>query len=470
MTRLRVIEDLYRHEYIQFFTWNRTRGALWWRKMKFPGIDLKSARAPASSVDSAGWSSSTGISTPYKLFPPQRDSSEFVVCNWDHEFLSPWWCQNFFPHWFSEDKFLMRPTFPNLPNPQSECLLSKLSPRSMHTQERLRVKLFCQTGRALTGPSQKSGDIQWLLQNELLVHWMVLQIVFQKEISHQPGGLGHFADSNSIPWNPPTIFHPILTVAILLKFFLSLFVRLFQRHMSRIHEVLKFDDSMTDFTMLAKLQWIVCIDNFCRVVTARETFANSFPSPVKSFFFARIRLNPLSGKILYHDSVPVIVSRFTSFVEDLVIYRYQVTKLFCSRWSFGLLQGAIVKLVRKQTFQFRSFGKWENSVLPWFWCHFHRTVRIWVLRNVGGCMQFCVLQIICGLLRPHKKISQMVVRISIAISLFILFFVFCGVWWIAPVSWCRIVTSLWCWTWGCTWRVLRWRCRGPNGYQNLTTI
>ena len=49
------------------------------------------------------------------------------------------------------------------------------------------------------------------------------------------------------------------------------------------------------------------------------------------FCFAGIRLNPLSGKILYHDCVSVIVSRFTFFTENSVICCYQVTKLFCSR-------------------------------------------------------------------------------------------------------------------------------------------
>ena len=41
------------------------------------------------------------------------------------------------------------------------------------------------------------------------------------------------------------------------------------------------------------------------------------------------------------------------------------------------------------------------------------------------------------------------------------FFIFVlSLWWIAPVSWCGFVTSLWSWTWRCTRRVLRWRCRG----------
>ena len=50
---------------------------------------------------------------------------------------------------------------------------------------------------------------------------------------------------------------------------------------------------------------------------------------------ARLRLNPLNGKILYHDSVPVIVSGFTLLIEDFVICRYQVTKLLRTKLSFA---------------------------------------------------------------------------------------------------------------------------------------
>ena len=38
---------------------------------------------------------------------------------------------------------------------------------------------------------------------------------------------------------------------------------------------------------------------------------------------------------LVHDSVPVIVSGFTSLIEDFVIRCYQVTKLFCSKYCFA---------------------------------------------------------------------------------------------------------------------------------------
>ena len=64
------------------------------------------------------------------------------------------------------------------------------------------------------------------------------------------------------------------------------------------------------------------------------------------FCFARVRLYPLSGSILYW--VSVIVSRFTSFTEDFMIRRYHVTKLFSARGRASpcrLLQRALVVLV-----------------------------------------------------------------------------------------------------------------------------
>ena len=93
-----------------------------------------------------------------------------------------------------------------------------------------------------------------------------------------------------------------------------------------------------------------------------KNFDYLFSVSCEDFVLTRIRLNPLSSKILYHDSGPVIVSRFTSLIEDFVICRYQVTN-FSARTptlSIRLLQGALVILVLKQTSQSRSFGKREK--------------------------------------------------------------------------------------------------------------
>ena len=65
--------------------------------------------------------------------------------------------------------------------------------------------------------------------------------------------------------------------------------------------------------------------------------STSFPT---IFVFTRIRLYPLSGEILYHDIVSVIVSRFRSLMWDFVICRYQVIKLFCAKWTFASASSA----------------------------------------------------------------------------------------------------------------------------------
>ena len=114
---------------------------------------------------------------------------------------------------------------------------------------------------------------------------MVLQIVFHTEFSLLPRGLGHSADSNNIPKNQTTIFQPILIVAILLKYRISIFVRLFQRcHLSLIDEVLKFGDSTLDLHKIFQIPMSCPYELLLVCVTARGTLTNSFPSIVKSLF------------------------------------------------------------------------------------------------------------------------------------------------------------------------------------------
>ena len=94
---------------------------------------------------------------------------------------------------------------------------------------------------------------------------------------------------------------------------------LFQRcHLSRIDEVLKCNDSMTEPQMLSQ------IPSSCQYfqLSVLETATSFFPSHVKILFYMGVKgvrgIESLSGKILlYLDSVPVIVSRFTSLIETL---------------------------------------------------------------------------------------------------------------------------------------------------------
>ena len=148
---------------------------------------------------------------------------------------------------------------------------------------------------------------------------MIHQIFVHTEFSLLPRGLGHFAERNGIPKSLTTTFHPVLIVAIPLMSLLSLFVRLFQRcHLSRIDEVLKCGDSMVQLHMLSQIPIELSVYTTFGTCDGPTNFNKLFFRLVGRFCFARIRLTPMSGKILYHDSVPMIVSGFTSLIEDFV--------------------------------------------------------------------------------------------------------------------------------------------------------
>ena len=124
----------------------------------------------------------------------------------------------------------------------------------IHSQEKYLVILSCQTAEFLLGLLEKSDVMRALLQTVLWARGVFLQIVVQKVCSHLPRSLGHFVNSDSIPWNLTTTSHPILTVAILLKHLPLLVERPFQRcHLSRIDGVLKCGDSMTKPHMVSQI-------------------------------------------------------------------------------------------------------------------------------------------------------------------------------------------------------------------------
>ena len=61
---------------------------------------------------------------------------------------------------------------------------------------------------------------------------------------------------------------------------------------------------------------------------------------LRCFIFARIRLDPLSGKVLHHDCISMIVSRFTTFTENFVICCKKITKVFCTRYDSATASSA----------------------------------------------------------------------------------------------------------------------------------
>ena len=58
------------------------------------------------------------------------------------------------------------------------------------------------------------SDILPWLPTEQPSRQTVLRIAFHEVSSHQTRNLECFADSSSIPWNPPTIFRPDLNATV----------------------------------------------------------------------------------------------------------------------------------------------------------------------------------------------------------------------------------------------------------------
>ena len=214
---------------------------------------------------------------------------------------------------------------------------------------------------------------------------MVLRIAIRKEFSRLPGGLEHFADGNSIPQNQPTIFHPSLIATVQQTFLLLFCVPLFQPyHSSRIDEVSKFDDSMIDLHRICQIPMSYQCKRLSAFLTARETFLNSFPSPEKFWL-----CTDKTESIEWLDLVPRL--RIDDCFEihlphcglcDLLSSSHQT---FCSRYCFASASSARSPCHLS-----------KNTVLPG--CHFCRTFRIRVMRNVCGCRHFCIFEIFCDLL------------------------------------------------------------------------
>ena len=111
---------------------------------------------------------------------------------------------------------------------------------------------------------------------------------------------------------------------------------------------------------------IVSVNDLKASYSAPRTFASSFfLCFLRSFCFARIRLDPLSGQVLHHDCISMIVSRITFFNENFVIRCDQVTKIFCTKYdctSTSSARSSLLFFVFKQISQFGSFGKCVNTL------------------------------------------------------------------------------------------------------------
>ena len=197
-----------------FGTKSWTRGPLWWRLMKSPWIDQKSARTSASSVVSVGWIylgspwssllKSSLLTVGSRLGAGSRNLLS-LPDNFVHHLQMGTWIQQLFvwsvlvSRCFVEDKCLLHPTFPNLPGLLSKYLLSKFLPRSAHSQERFLEVLSCQIDEFFPDLSWSRMIFNHCSKRNYWPFEMVFLIVFHFAFSRRQGGVGRFADSNSIP-------------------------------------------------------------------------------------------------------------------------------------------------------------------------------------------------------------------------------------------------------------------------------
>ena len=93
------------------------------------------------------------------------------------------------------------------------------------------------------------------------------------------------------------------------------------------------------FASCAKFQGIVSVNDF-RIPVGLQELLQAPLCFLRSFCFARIRLDPLGGQVLHHDCTSVIVSRFTIFTENLVICCYLVTKILSTRYGSAIASSA----------------------------------------------------------------------------------------------------------------------------------
>ena len=125
--------------------------------------------------------------------------------------------------------------------------------------------------------------------------------------------------------------------------------------------MLTYNDSRKDLHRLCQ------IPRNCRVTDFRlpSRLQELLQAPLcflKSFCFARIRLDPLGGQVLHHDCISMIVSRFTSFTDNFKIGCNQITNICCTRYgsantssswgscNFGPLADLAISVFQKVSF------------------------------------------------------------------------------------------------------------------------
>ena len=120
-------------------------------------------------------------------------------------------------------------------------------------------------------------------------HKMVLRIAFHKVSCHPTRDLECFADSNSIPWNAPTIVHPEQIATVLQKSLPSFCAPLSQQsHLFLNGAVLPYNDSRITLHKLCQFLGDCQSKRLLVSSSAPRTFVSSFAFPVKFLFYMGI--------------------------------------------------------------------------------------------------------------------------------------------------------------------------------------
>ena len=154
-------------------------------------------------------------------------------------------------------------------------------------------------------------------------NWCSLDMSFAKiGSSHQTRDLECFADSRSIPWNPPTILGPDLIATIPQMSLLSLCALLSQQsHSFLICVALTYNDSRLILHKLCQILRNASVNDFW-FPGRLEELLQALLCFLRSFCLTWVGLYPLSSQVLYHDSVSMIMPRFywwSSGATDLYI-------------------------------------------------------------------------------------------------------------------------------------------------------
>ena len=133
-----------------------------------------------------------------------------------------------------------------------------------------------------------------------------------------------FADSSSIPWNPPTVRCPVWTVMASQMYLLLLCALLSrQSHLFPICAFVTHNDSRIIPRNSCQITKNVSVNDLWFPRRLQELQA--LLCFLRSFCFTWVGLYPLGGHVLHRDSVSMIMLRFTSFAKDFVIRSYKIT-------------------------------------------------------------------------------------------------------------------------------------------------